>query len=136
MFRNFAEFVALHYALSIRDDTPYWIANVERVYDPSMVKLEPTTAVGFKDLQHKKMVTADPGQHREGIPWISVGMNYPVFDRVDQILHEFYDQVDHRKFWAPYFSLLESRKEKWKRAAEKEMTLYQYLKTNIYKDEE
>ena len=23
-FKNFAEFVALHYALSHRDDTPYW----------------------------------------------------------------------------------------------------------------
>jgi tryptophan halogenase len=136
MFRNFAEFVALHYALSIRDDTAYWRANADRVYDPGMVNLEPTTSVGFKDLQTKKMVTADPGQHREGIPWISVGMNYPVFDKVDQMLHEFYDNVDHKKFWAPFFTLLETRKNKWRRAAEKELSLFQFLKNNIYKDEE
>ena len=133
MFRNFAEFVALHYALSVRDDTEYWRENSERVYDPGMVNLEPTTHVGFKDLQMKKMVTSDPGSFREGIPWISVGMNYPVLDQVDQKLHEFYDGIDHKKEWLPQFIEFDLRKHKWNRAAESELSLYQYLKKNIYK---
>lgn len=136
MFRNFAEFVALHYALSIRDDTAYWRENADRVYDPGMVKLEPTSIVGFRDLQNKKMVTSDPGQFREGIPWISVGMNYPVFDVVDQIQHEWYEGIDHSKLWAPTFTLLDLRKEKWRKAAQKELSLYEYLKKNIYRGEE
>jgi tryptophan halogenase len=133
MFRNFAEFVALHYALSVRDDTAYWRENSERVYDYEMVQLEPTTHVGFKDLQMKKMVTSDPGSFREGIPWISVGMNYPVLDQVDQKLHEFYDGIDHKKEWLPQFIEFDLRKHKWTKAAESELSLYQYLKKNIYK---
>jgi hypothetical protein len=110
MFRNFAEFVALHYALSVRDDTAYWKENADRVYDPKMVKLEPTIFVGFKDLQFKKTVTGDPGNFKEGIPWISVGMNYPVLDRVDQQLHQFNDQIDHKTAWVPNFNMYDERK--------------------------
>jgi hypothetical protein len=75
IFRNFAQFVALHYALSIRDDTPYWKANAERTYDRGLSTMEPTTAVGFYSLAERKMFSsvADP---KEGITWISVGMNY------------------------------------------------------------
>jgi hypothetical protein len=134
MFRNFAEFVALHYALSVRNDTDYWQENADRVYDPKMISLEPTIFVGFKDLQFKKMVTADPGNHQEGIPWISVGMNYPVLDTVDQQLHEFNDQIDHRTAWVSNFSMYDERKIKWKYAARFETSLYSYLKKNIYKD--
>jgi tryptophan halogenase len=134
MFRNFAEFVALHYALSVRDDTDYWRENSERVYDHGMINLEPTTYIGFKDLQMKKMVTADPGNaFREGIPWISVGMNYPVLDQVDQKLHEFYDGIDHKKEWLPQFLEFDRRKHSWSQAADRELTLYQHLKKYIYK---
>jgi tryptophan halogenase len=135
MFRNFAEFVALHYALSIRDDTKYWKENASRVYDRKMINLEPTIFVGFKDLQFKKMVTADPGTFKEGIPWISVGMNYPVLDRVDQKLHEFNDQIDHKTAWASNIAMYEERKLKWAHSAKFEKSLYSYLKENIYKEE-
>ena len=132
MFRNFSEFVALHYALSVRNDTEYWKENAERTYDPKMINLEPTIFVGFKDLQVKKMVSADPGHHREGIPWISVGMNYPVLDKVDQQLHQFNDQIDHKTAWVPNFSMYDERKIKWQYAAKFETSLYQYLKNKIY----
>ena len=134
MFRNFSEFVALHYALSVRNDTAYWKENADRVYDPKMVNLEPTIFVGFKDLQFKKTVTGDPGNFKEGIPWISVGMNYPVLDRVDQQLHQFNDQIDHKTAWAPNFNMYDERKRKWEYAARFEKTLYTYLKENIYGD--
>jgi hypothetical protein len=38
-----------------------------------------------------------------------------------------------KQYWAPYFLNLEKKKEKWKKAAEKELTLYEFLKRNIYK---
>jgi tryptophan halogenase len=132
MFRNFSEFVALHYALSVRDDTEYWRENSNRVYDTNMIDLKPTTHVGFKDLQMKKMVTSDPGSFKEGIPWISVGMNYPVLDQVDQKLHEFYDGVNHKQLWLPQFIEFDIRKHKWNLAAERELSLFQYLKKYIY----
>jgi tryptophan halogenase len=42
IFRNFAEFVALHYALSHRNDTEYWKANLNKNWDEKLVNLKPT----------------------------------------------------------------------------------------------
>lgn len=134
MFKNFAEFVALHYALTLRDDTEYWKNCTNKVYDSNMINLEPTTSVGFHDLQIRKMFTADPGDFHNGIPWISVGMDFTVFDRVDQMLHEFTDKMDHKTAFAPLFRQYEKRAETWWKAAEQQPSLYEYLKTNIYDD--
>jgi hypothetical protein len=78
------------------------------------------------------LVTSDPGSFKEGSPWISVGMNYPVLDQVDQKLHEFYDGVDHKQLWLPQFIEFDIRKHKWALAAERELSLFQYLKKYIY----
>ena len=82
IFRNFAEFVAQHYALSVRDDTEYWKANANRNYCPGIENLKPNTSQGFYPLADKKMHMAniDPTQ---GITWISTGMNYLLLDSVD-----------------------------------------------------
>jgi tryptophan halogenase len=45
LFRNFAEFVALHYALSHRNDTEYWKANLNINWDEIFVNLKPQIIV-------------------------------------------------------------------------------------------
>ena len=46
LFKNFADFVALHYALSHRKDTAYWKANFNKNWDEKLYKLAPTIEAG------------------------------------------------------------------------------------------
>lgn len=133
IFRNFAEFVALHYALSIRNDTPYWVANSKRTYSPGLDSLEPQSFQGFYDLQHTKMFT-NKAHPNAGITRIAVGMNYPLLDRISQRQHEIRDKVDHKVAMASWFETLDKKKAYWQKLAKDEPTLYEYLKNTIYKD--
>lgn len=132
MWRNFAQFVALHYALSIRNDTPYWQANADRVYCKGLATLEPDTAVGFYRLQDDKMFSGTMPE-MGGINWISVGMNYNIFDKTSIKIRENYHGVDFRKEYDSTFQMLENRKARWWECAKDQPSLYQYLKTHIHK---
>jgi tryptophan halogenase len=133
MWRNFAQFVAQHYALSIRDDTEYWKANAARVYSPTMPYGEPDGAVGFHALKEDKMFSGRTPT-LGGITWVSVGMNYFMLDknRIDvELLHR--DNPSNVK--AQYdmlFQEYERRKNFWLEAAKDAPSLYQYLKDNIH----
>jgi tryptophan halogenase len=133
IFRNFAEFVALHYALSIRNDTNYWQDNNRRTYSPGLPKLEPQNFQGFYDLQHAKMFTNQVPTYA-GITRISVGMNYPILDPVALRGYEIRDGVKHEEIFEKSFSSFEKKKMYWNMLADFELSLFQYLKTNIYKD--
>ena len=136
MWRNFAQFVAQHYALSIRDDTEYWKANAARVYSPEMPNCEPDGAVGFVALKEDKMFNGRTPT-LGGITWVSVGMNYFVLDknRIDvELLHR--DNPSNVK--AQYdilFQEYERRKNFWLEAAKDAPSLYQYLKDNIHSND-
>ena len=128
IFRNFAEFVAQHYALSVRDDTEYWKANANRNYCPGIENLKPNTSQGFYPLADKKMHMAniDPTQ---GITWISTGMNYLLLDSVDIKLDDELPDV------GAIVEGFDIKQQRWKEAADASPTLYQYLKDNIYTNE-
>ena len=131
IFRNFAEFVALHYALSIRNDTDYWRANAERTYSPGLPSLTPQSFQGFYSLQHIKMFT-NQAPINAGITRIAVGMNYPMLDPITQKVHEKRDKVSHAEQLKSFFEIYEKKKQYWKKSAEAEPSLYQYLKDNIH----
>jgi tryptophan halogenase len=131
MFQNFAEFVALHYATSHRNDSDYWIANGERVYDPTMPDLNPTSSVGFFDFQDKKMFTGKLDLYT-GITFISTGMNRHIVDKIDTLKRQFHSQHDFRKTYFDSFTKMDMRKKRWQELAEKELTLCQYLKKYIH----
>ena len=132
IFRNFAEFVALHYALSMRNDTEYWRANGSRTYSPGLPYLEPQSFQGFHELQHIKMFT-NRAPMSAGITRIAVGMNYPLLDNITRIHQENRDGIDYKEKYKESFETFEKKKEYWAKLAESEPTLYQYLKDNIYK---
>lgn len=135
MYRNFAEFVAAHYALSIRDDTEYWKANANRVYKPEMIDLKPDTSIGFYQLHNDKMfsgTTPDLG----GITWISVGCNYFILDKVQAGIRSGFNFEKLRKEFDPVFRAFEERKARWYEMAKDTPSLYQYLKDNIHTEKE
>lgn len=131
IFRNFSEFVALHYALSIRTDTKYWQDINKKVFCKEMINLEPVNPAGFFDTQNRKMFinNVDPSW---GITYISVGMNYPFFDRVDQRLNTF--GRDIQKYIDSNVERYNTKKFQWQKAAENAPTLYTYLKENIHNE--
>jgi hypothetical protein len=132
--RNFAQFIALHYALSVRNDTEYWKYITNLNYDPGMVELKPSTSIGFNDLTHRKMFSETPDP-AAGITYVSAGMNYFMLDQVGQKWHEGHDHIDYSSMLAPVFTMFDDRKNKWNKFAEKELSLYQYLKKNIFTED-
>jgi hypothetical protein len=136
MWRNFAQFVALHYALSIRNDTEYWKANANRVYAPGMSNLEPETAIGFYKLQGSKMFEYRHDNEMAGINWISVGMNYFVADKTTITLRQNSINENFAVTYDPIFRMWEERKARWQEVAKNYGSLYQYLKDNIHKEKE
>ena len=133
IFRNFTEFVALHYALSIRRDTQYWVDNSKRVYSVGLDQLTPQAFQGFYDLQHRKMFT-NQVPVSAGITRIATGMNYPILDPVTVTMRQTRDKVDYKEHMAECFALLDKKKKFWSTIADSEPTLYQYLKNTIYKN--
>lgn len=133
MWRNFAQFVAMHYALSIRNDTEYWKANANRVYSPGMPTLEPETAIGFYKLQGAKMFEYGHDSDIAGINWISVGMHYFVADKTTVNLRQNAKKEDFRYIYDPIFREWENCKSRWRECAKNYGSLYQYLKENIHK---
>lgn len=73
-FRAFAEFVALHYAMSHRDKTPYWRAVQKRVY-PKNMPLGVYSTYGIDNLIHRKFVTSWFDNDMGGTMCIATGMN-------------------------------------------------------------
>lgn len=133
IFLNFVEFVALHYALSRRDDTNYWQHQTSKTFSPGMVKTEPTITVGFFDLQNKKMFDIDPSP-TAGITYIATGMNYLLHDPIDvSIIDVRKDVKSHADEIKRRFDL---KKKKWEMHSANEITVYEYLKKNIYFENE
>lgn len=132
MYRNFAEFVALHYALSIRNDTPYWQDISNKKFSNGLDQLEPTMNVGFHNFIHRSMFT---GQFdiEQGITYVSTGMNRFIFDEIDVAVGQC-RMGDQKNNLAPFFTRMELNKQRWSKQAEKELTLFQYLKKNIYQE--
>ena len=131
LYNNLAEFVALHYALSIREDTQYWKDISEKTYCEKMINLIPSHNVGFFDLQNKKMFNArlDP---TAGITYVSVGMNYFLKDKIDQEWEIYGDYNNLKKYVDSLKEKFEIKKNKWKTASNNSPSLYDYLKSNIY----
>ena len=139
-FHNFAEFVALHYALSIRTDSEYWKTITNKTFSKEMVNLQPTTAIGFFDLQSRKQflgsnprIGIDPNA---GITYVSVGMNYPMFDSIDQAFNTHgYTLYDTKKHVDELVKRFNKRKEYWAEAAKSAPSLYEYLRDNVHNNE-
>jgi len=133
MYNNFVEFVGAHYSLSHRDDTQYWQAIQNKTFSQQLVDMQPTSIVGYWHLHNQKMFGA-PIEPLVGITYISVGMNYFLYDSIDQDYGKFGANIENRI--KQIESIYDRKKEKWLQAAKHEPTLYEYLSRNIYNPNE
>jgi tryptophan halogenase len=134
MFRSFAEFISLHYALSIRDDTEYWRSNSQREYS-NYFGINKKLVGGFDSLKQSKMFEYSLPDVT-GINWVAAGMNYFVYDDIAEKIIQTEENMDRKNKYSGMFNEFENRKNRWREAAEKEPSLYEYLKNTYYKDKE
>ena len=133
LFRNFAEFVALHYALSHRDDTQYWKTNLNKNWEEKLINLNPTSIRGFVHAVDQRAHIFHFSE-KAGINCIAAGMHWSPTD-LTSILHMNNFKIeDHRESVEPFIKRLDERKKQWKSIVKNKPSLYKFLKTNIYNE--
>jgi len=129
-FRYFAEFVAIHYALSARTDTPYWKAIQKRDYN--LKSFYKTTDSMFQDLAFWRFSNFSYSNDH-GAACICTGMNWGATDEF-ALKYGLYlnDLRAMYPSWQPSIINLEKRKRRWNDAVNHCLSLYDFLNKNIY----
>jgi tryptophan halogenase len=128
---GFVEFIRMHYALSVRTDTPYWKSNFDRSYEFDSYKpME-------KDLSHlHNLITSKIQKYTTfpvgGISIISSGLNYPTIDRIPFLIGEINNRMNYKTDLNENFLYLDSRRISWENEALKSPTLYDFLEKEYY----
>ena len=128
-FREIAEFVSLHFALSQRDDTEYWRHWMNKTVAPELINQYYTPAVnGFT----KAVVDVHRINHYRGtggLHCIGTGMHWWPTDRPSLT----YNYIDFDQLESCTTRLTE-RKDVWKKSVKACRTPYMFLKENFYND--
>jgi flavin-dependent dehydrogenase len=132
VYEGFAQFVALHYALSVRQDTDYWKNAIQKSHTLNgKIEYRPTVSDGFYKLASKKMF-AQEHQSSDGTHCIAAGMNYFVADSVAISAWELHYDSDMKLKIDTFIKNRNMLQVVWKQAAEDSPTLYEYLKEKYY----
>tara|TARA_R100001530_G_scaffold87687_1_gene61072 strand:- start:256 stop:1815 length:1560 start_codon:yes stop_codon:yes gene_type:complete len=133
MFRGFAEFVAMHYALSNRTDTEYWRDIQKRNYKIEEKFLDNSDF----QLAFRNKMEAHYWHPTGGIPCIATGMDwFPTTLETIQYAHLQTNTEYWKKEWSEVSKHFEKRKRKFKKLAKSCPALYDYLKENIYNNDD
>jgi len=132
LFKNFAEFVAIHYALSNRNDTEYWKNNLNKNWCENLINLKTTHLSGLfaaaTDRTHDFHFKPNTGLH-----CIAAGMHWSPTDLTTAMfLNNFQDVDKYKKEWEPYIQQLNIRKKVWNDLIKNESSLFEFLRDNIY----
>jgi len=123
-FKKFAEFVALHYILSHRDDSQYW----KHIQGKSQLR------EGNRSMYD--LIEAKKYRHNfnnlGGIHAIATGMHYSPTELSEIMWLEWKDKEMLGREWAPYIETLNKNKNKWEQATKKYEKTYDFLQRNIY----
>jgi tryptophan halogenase len=140
MFQGFAKFVALHYALSHREDTPYWKEiNKKHFKDVPDDMLTPyiTKSTSFYDMAVRYLENWGHPVGNAGITYIATGMNVPMVNEQRALQIQFEEpDIDIFQKTNEFINVWEERKAKWNRNAMNSPSISQYLYEAFYKDSE
>ncbi len=137
LFDNFSKFVALHYALSHREDTPYW-QNISKKDFKDPATNDPynlSRSNSFYDMIWRYMENHEHPLGNAGITYIATGMNVRMFNAsiIEDI--EFRFGVNTYEIAKNSKTIFDAKKERWEKAAKNAPTLHDYLKETFYNDE-
>jgi len=131
LFRNFAEFVAMHYALSHRTDTPYWKNNFNKNWEEKLINLKPTAINGMLLAAHSR----DSNFYFNeigGLHCIAAGMHWSPTDMSTIMYKNMVNESTLKKQWKECINLLDKRKNEWNKNIKNKPSLFKFLKQNIY----
>lgn len=132
-FDYLAQFVSMHYALSHRDDTPYWRDVTSRSYLTEINKISKlqTQSLYHRTIWKKFHDWQLPSDN--GVMCLSAGMNWYPTDNI--ILNGFDKSINDNHVWIQTaVSNLNQRKKIWSEAIKNEQSLHNFLYDNFYKD--
>ncbi len=130
---GFKDFISEHYALSFRNDTPYWKHATGNIsYSPEMNSNTPRMYNGYPDLAIRQHRTKIYDANMSGIVYIAAGMGYNPMD----ISHKEFLDVKYNEIPGyetnVYNKWLEHKEQVMKTIATMP-SHYQFLKDNIHK---
>lgn len=131
---QFKHFISLHYALSMRDDTPYWkhISN-NVVYSEAMNNYTPTLSNPYALMAYNTYQAKSYASEHSGIIYIAAGMGYNCVNRSQvENFNVRYKETDFmsNKVWEDWLV----HKNEVLEHIETLPTQYQFLKDTIYKE--
>jgi len=131
IFKDFAEFVALHYALSHRDDTPYWKANLNKNWEEKLINLNPSNLKGLLWSVNNRLDWSFP--NNGGLHCIAAGMNWAPTN-IDELAYRnninIKTTLENQKRSA---KILKGRLKIWNDLVKTKPIYCDYLKNDIYK---
>jgi len=131
MFKEFSEFVGLHYALSHRDDTEYWKHCLNKTWENNLINLEHRSFSGFKEAVFNRTYnfkyTSSAGLH-----CIAAGMHWAPTNKTALIKHGGFSEETLEKEFKECIDKLNERKELCKQVVKEKPSLFSVLK-NVYK---
>jgi flavin-dependent dehydrogenase len=131
MFKSFAEFVGLHYALSHRNDTEYWKNCLNKNWEPALINLKNVGCIGFKDAVEKR--TYDyKFDDKGGFQSIAAGMHWSPTDKLSLINEGRFYEKNLKKEFQQCINNLNQRKELCEQAVKQKPSLFSILK-NVHK---
>jgi tryptophan halogenase len=135
LWKRFCNFVAMHYRLSLRDDTPYWIASRSKSFITGNQKISAIEALSnFKSNIESSSYSAARLNHPpiDGINWIAVGMRYFYLTLPDyEVLTAF---KGPSSVHLDAINELEKRKARWAKIAKNAPGILEYHLKNIYSE--
>jgi hypothetical protein len=132
-YYTFMEFVAMHYALSHRQDTPYWKSNFNRQWSKDLINLIPSSYPGFSAAVYNRGLRHRFTDPSAGIHCISAGMHWSPTDIPSIIKENMLGDINHwKREWKPVVDRLDKRKENWKKAIKDAPRMHDFLKKNYY----
>jgi len=138
IYYAFAEFVGLHYALSTRNDTPYWKANNNRVWEESLITKQPKMFLGYLQaaLQRNKYwefpIDTPEKAGNSGLHFIAAGFNWAPDDIPNLVYHTHKTKEEIKEIMDPYFKKLDVRKDIWNKDAETHSSYHDFIEENYY----
>lgn len=127
LFNTFAEFVALHYALSHRNDTEYWRNCMNKTWSKDLIDLKQSHIFGFQKAAQDRNINYHHNLEG-GLHCIAAGMNWAPTDKPSLIIHDQWNEGVLKEI----VNSLNARTKEAIDSVENETSLYDYLKENIY----
>jgi tryptophan halogenase len=130
LFKEFAEFVGLHYALSHRNDTEYWKHCFNKSWDETLINLKPIAITGFKEAVHNRTYNFKFNSNG-GLPCISAGMHWGPTDKASLIKNGGFNEKGLDKEFEECIFNLNKKKEICEKLIKNKPSLFSVLE-NIH----